>query len=66
MNFDELNCSTPIPSLEEIEQYQNEPDAEKRLSMCFEYQIPKEHMVFDDYDRVMDNISQALTEEYEK
>ena len=48
-----LACESRKPTSEEIEEYRNEKDLDKRLELAYEYQISKDDLYPEDYDEIL-------------
>jgi hypothetical protein len=46
-------CESRKPTQEEIEEYRNEKDLDKRLELAYEYQISKDDLYPEDYNEIL-------------
>ncbi len=52
-NLSCILCVNRKPTLEEIEEYKNEKDFDKRLELAYEYQISKDDLYPEDYNEIL-------------
>lgn len=60
------NCESRKATPEEMREYLNEIDIEKRIELAYGYQIPKNVMYPEDYKRIMKEIDDAIEESLPK
>lgn len=46
----------------EIDEYRYEKDDEKRLELCYKYQIPKEYIYPEDYEKIIADMDEVMKE----
>lgn len=53
-------CSSVPATLDEIHEYLNEEDVQKRIELAYKYQISKDHLYLEDYNLILQEIDDAL------
>ena len=53
-------CKSRQPTPEEIQEYRNEMDHDKRIDLAYYYQISKEDLYEEDYHEIVDDMYKAL------
>jgi hypothetical protein len=64
LTLDNYKIEYTPATYDQLEEYRNEKDTDKRMSLCFELQVQKEDMLPGDYERVIENIQFAMEECY--
>jgi len=62
MNMISEMCENSKPTPEQISEYKNESDHDKRIELAYEYQISKADLCSEDYIEILDDMYKALNE----
>jgi hypothetical protein len=62
ITIEESYCYSRQPTEDEIREYREEMDHDKRLNLAYEYQISKEDLYEDDYREILEDMYRALEE----